>query len=162
MRSPCVLFALVLVLGVALGCSDDGGGSKTDGGSGGAGGGGTGNGGAGGGQNGDGGSDGPGTCTGPLSQAAAFCQANLNDQVAGATCDDPMPTVKTCGNYKVWEWLFIGSQTCVYDSAGTTLVAARNCDSAFTDMCASGCYEYGLAPSAYANGCGAESPGCPP
>jgi hypothetical protein len=96
----------------------------------------------------------------PLAGAGNFCQATFADQVLANPCDNDSPTTRTCGTYKVWESLFIGSQTCVYDTTGTALVGARQCDSTFLPACTSGCIVYGIAESAYAT-CGADAPACP-
>ena len=139
-----------------MGCSDGGGGPSDGGGTGGTGG----SGGAPS-DGGGGGADGGGSCTAPLT-LAGFCASTYEDQVGGNPCDnDPTPTTRTCGSYKLWESLFIGSQACIYNAAGTTLVGARACDSVATPDCPNGCLTYGIPESNYATGCSADAPACP-
>jgi hypothetical protein len=108
--------------------------------------------------------DGPaiaiGPCTAPLSQNTA-CASSFDKQVTDNPCDPDMATQSTCGQYKVWSLIVVGSDTCVYDmNDGGKLVGARSCGGAPAE-CGSGCIIFGIVASAYAT-CGAETPACPP
>jgi hypothetical protein len=137
MRSGLVLALFALV---AAACSG-GGSHPADGAAGGTGGGAGGAGGTGGPIPGD-------PCGAPLSQASAICQPTFDQQVANNPCDAADATQATCGSYKTWTLIIVGSQTCVYNAAGTTLLAARDCGDAQVGNCT--CTDYGLDPATYA------------
>jgi len=100
-------------------------------------------------------------CGAPLSQNTV-CAPTFDMQVANNPCDptaDPA-TQSTCGKYKVWTLIVVGSDSCVYDTSNNgALVGARSCGGA-TD-CPQGCITFGIAASQYAS-CGAATPACPP
>ena|SRR5215471_6794354 len=96
----------------------------------------------------DGGDAGP-ACISPLSQASAFCAPTFDAQVANSPCDVADATQATCGSYKTWTMIIVGSQTCVYNAAGTMLVGAQSCGDVSTPPCGN-CTSYGLDPATYA------------
>jgi len=97
----------------------------------------------------DGGGDTNPACISPLSQASAFCAPTFDQQVASSPCDVAEATQATCGSYKTWTMVIVGSQTCVYNAAGTTLVGAQSCGDVSTPPCGN-CMSYALDPATYA------------
>ena len=90
-----------------------------------------------------------------------MCASSFDQQVTDNPCNPDMATQSTCGQYKLWSLIVVGSDTCVYDlNAGGKLVGARSCGGAPAE-CSSGCVTFGIVSSAYAT-CGAETPACPP
>jgi hypothetical protein len=140
MRSPIVLALLAVT---AAACSG-GGAHPADGGAGASGGGGD----AGGASGTAGGDAGP-PCISPLSQASALCASTFDEQVATSPCDAAEATQATCGSYKTWTMIIVGSQTCVYNAAGTMLLGAQSCGDTSTPPCGN-CTNYGLDPATYA------------
>lgn len=100
-------------------------------------------------------------CVLPLAQSTA-CEASFDMQVADNPCDPGMATQATCGRYKVWTSIFVGSDTCVYDTSNNgRLVGARSCGTVSNALPCGNCVTYGIPASQYAS-CGADTPACPP
>ena len=90
------------------------------------------------------------------------CGASFDMQVADNPCDPGMATQAMCGRYRVWTSVFVGSDSCVYDTSNNgALVGARSCGTVSTSIQCGNCITYGIPASQYAS-CGADTPACPP